>query len=382
MQPRVNDTRSLTSAQIVTLLQDSPAPQLRGGLEVVNLDLNVIEDVSDDFVGGEVGRNSFADLHGTATIRIQRPLDWGGGLVRPYITVTGGTQVSEALSARFNLGVYHLTVPEFSTREVPQTYEVGGFDILLRLADPVGDAYAIAAGDAYLTKVEDILVSRGFTQYVIDQTAAATVAPTDRAWIFDENLTWLKVVNDLLASIGYQGIWSDWDGRLRCEPYVLPQSRQVEWTYDDDKATTMLGLERKFVRDFTDAPNRWVIYRSNNVDDLPPVEGAGMVTIQNDTIGDTSVVSRGGRVITKIVGVDAADQGSLIAQANAIVQTDMDIPLVITGTLLGVNPLHWHFDRLFLDTAEFLGDVQCTEWSMPLPPDTGDMAFTLRVVSQ
>lgn len=382
MQPRVNDTRSLTSAQIVTLLQDSPAVELTGGLELVDLSLNVLEDISDDLAGGEVGRNSYADLHGTASFKVRRPLDWGGGLVRPYIVVDGGTQASGPLSARFNLGVYHPTIPEFSTREDPPTYEVGGYDILLRLADPVGDAFAISAGDSYLAAVEDILQGRGFTQYVIDQTSASTVAPTDRTWVFEDNLTWLKVVNDLLASIGYAGIWSDWDGRLRCDPYVLPQTRQVEWTYTDDAFTTMLGIERRYARDYTDAPNRWVIYRSNNVDDTPPVEGSGLVTVQNDATGDTSVAARGGRVITKVVGVDAADQGSLIAQANAIVQTDMDIPLVISTTLTGANPLHWHFDRLYLNTAEFLGDVQCTEWSLALPPDQGDMALTMRVVSQ
>lgn len=382
MQPRANDTRSLTSAQIVTLLQDSPSIVLAGGLELVDIGLNVLDDVSDDLTGGEVARDSYADLHGTASFKLTRPLDWGGGLVRPYLTVTGGTQTSGVLSARFNLGVYHPTVPEFSTLEDPPTYEVSGFDILLRLADPVGDAYAVAAGDSYLAKVEEILLSRGYTAYVINQYAAGTVAPTDRAWAFEDGLTWLTVVNDLLASIGYAGIWSDWDGRLRCEPYVLPQDRQVEWTYTDATETTMLGLGRQYVQDYTDAPNRWVVYRSNNVDDVPPVEGNGMVTIQNDAIGKASVEARGDRVITKVVGVDVADQGALIARANEIVQTDMDVPLVITTTLTGPNPLHWHFDRLFLDTAEFLGDVQCTSWSLPLPPDQGEMALTLRVVSQ
>lgn len=382
MQPRTNETRTLTSAQLVSLLQNSPDPYLTGGLELVDLGLNLIEDISDDLLGGEVARNSYAAMHGTASLRVGRVLDWGAALVRPYLTITGTVVGTGRLSARFNLGVYHPTVPEQITGETPATWQVEGYDILWRLNQPIGDAYAIAAGDAYLTKVEEILTGRGYQVYVINQTGAATVAPTDRTWAFDESMTWLTVVNDLLSSIGYSSVWSDWNGRLRCEPYVLPQSRAVEWTYTDDAATTMLGVQRTITRDFTESPNRWVIYRSNNIDDIAPSEGAGKVTIQNDSTGDTSVAARGGLVITKVQGVDAADQGSLIAQANAIVQTDMDLPSVVTGTLPVPNPLHWHFDRLFINTAEYLGDVQCTEWSLPLPPDLGEMAFTFREVTQ
>lgn len=378
MQPLTTVTRGATAAQVVSLIQDSPAVRLRGGLEIVDLGLTVIEDISDDLVGGEVGRNSYASLHGQASLKLTRELDWGGGLVRPYLMMYGGT--TAALSARFNLGVYHPTIPERRTGGEP--WEVGGIDVLLRLDDPVGDAYAMAAGDGYLAKVEEILLGRGYTQYMINQASAATVAPVDRTWAFDDTITWLTIVNDMLASIGYSAIWSDWNGRLRVEPYVLPQARSVEWTYSDDTATAMLGVQRTYARDYTDTPNRWVIYRSNGTDDVPPVEGNGIVTIQNDSIGDTSITARGGRVITKVQAEDVADQGALIARANQISQTDMDIPLVISGTLPVPNPLHWHFDRNYLRLPEFLGDVQATEWNMPLPPDQGDMAITFRVVSQ
>lgn len=382
MQPRTNTTRTLTSAQLVALLQDSPDPLLTGGLELVDLGLNLVEDISDDLLGGEVTRNSYATMHGSLTINVARVLDWGAALIRPYLAITGTVPGQGRLSARFNLGVYHPTIPETVTGASVPTWGVGGYDILWRLAQPVGDAYAIAAGDPYLAAVEQILLARGYQAYVINQVSAATVAPADRTWVFDETTTWLTIVNDLLSSIGYAGIWSDWDGRLRCEPYILPQARANEWVYSDDQATTMLGVQRTIVRDYTDAPNRWVTYRSNNVDDVAPVEGNGIVTIQNDNIGDTSVTARGGVVITKVTGVDAADQPSLIAQANAIAQTDMDIPRVITGTLPVANPLHWHFDRVYLRTAEYLGDVQCTEWNLKLPPDTGEMTFTFREVTQ
>jgi hypothetical protein len=48
------------------------------------------------------------------------------------------------------------------------------------------------------------------------------------------------------------------------------------------------------------------------------------------------------------------------------------------------NPRHWHFDRLLLqDSASIpVADVMCTQWSMPLPPDAGDMTQQWRVLAQ
>jgi hypothetical protein len=379
MQPKVEPIRAhLTDAQVVHLLQDSSALILSAGAELVDLGLNSVLDFSDDLAGGEVSRNSLADLHATATFQISRDLDWGAALVRPYMIVSDGV-----LTARFNLGVFHTTTPAYSTQDSPPTYEVGGYDILFRLAQPVGEAYSISAGDAYLATVESILRSLGYTQFIIDQGSAAVVAPTARVWMFADNNTWLTIVNDLLASVGYAGIWSDWNGRLRCERYILPQLREVEWTYTDDPATTMLGTKREVEYDFFAAPNKWVTYRTNAVDDVAPSEGAGIYTYVNQSVGKTSVDARGGLVVTRAVGVDAADQASLIAQALQTIQTDMDIPTVITAET-APNPLHWHFDRLYVQDsgATPAADVQCTEWRITLPPAGATMQQTWRVISQ
>lgn len=365
----------LTVAEAVSLLQ-SDTIQPVAGLELVDLALNVVDDISADLdpENSSVARNSYAEMHATGQFAIARQLDWGAALIRPYMTISNGS-----LTGRWNLGVYHTSTPETSTAETPQTFQVDGYDVLLRLNQPVGDTYAIATGDSYLAKAEEILLGRGYVAYLIDQSAAATAAPAPRVWAFDDQVTWLTVVNDLLASIGYQGIWADWDGRLRCEPYVLPQDRQVEWTYTDNPITTMLGQDMRSTRDFVNAPNRWVIYRQNNVDGPTPVEGDGMFTFQNDSVGDTSVDARGGLVIPKVVGVDAADHAALLVQAQRIIQTDMDVPTIWTVTS-SPNPAHWHFDRLFADTAALLADVQCTSWSLPL--NGSDMQQTWRVVAQ
>ena len=42
-------------------------------------------------------------------------------------------------------GVYHTSTPQHAAGESPPTFRVQGYDMLLRLADPVGDAFGIAA---------------------------------------------------------------------------------------------------------------------------------------------------------------------------------------------------------------------------------------------
>jgi hypothetical protein len=49
------------------------------------------------------------------------------------------------------------------------------------------------------------------------------------------------------------------------------------------------------------------------------------------------------------------------------------------------NPLHWHFDRLYVNDSSAqlpAADVQCTEWELSLPPDSANMKQTWRVISQ
>jgi len=379
MQPYNDPPRdTLTSDDVVALIQDAPAISIAGGLEIVSIDLEVIEDISGDLAGGSVGRQSYANLHGTTQLSITRTIDWGGDLLRPYLTISDGIT-----SARFNMGVYHPTTPSHNLQEDPPTYDVEGYDIMLRLAQSVGDAFSIAAGEFYLTKIEEILLARGYTQYVIDQTAASEVAPTARVWAFDDQITWLTIVNDMLGSIGYAGIWSDWNGRLRLHPYQNPIERAPEWHYSDDALTTMLSTKRSVDRDYFNSPNRWVIYRSNQVDEATPVEGNGMYSFINENVGDTSVAARRGLIITHVEGVDVANQGALIARANQIINADMEIPTLYVVEV-APNPLHWHFDRMLVQDSAALpvADVMCTQWSMPLPPDHGDMVQSWRVLSQ
>lgn len=364
MQPIVGPPRNLlTAAQMTTLIRDAPATRMGFGCELLDRALNVVQDITTSMVSGSVTRTAYADLHGSATLALATELNWGAALLRPYVTVT-----SAVTSARFNMGAYWTSTPRTSYGRRPLIHEVDGIDVLDALRSPVGESYAVGVGSGYLSAVETILVALGYPAgaYVIDQTRAASVLPSARTWLLDEGTTWLTIVNDLLGSIGYAGVWSDWDGRLRVEQYLSPSARSAEWVYDTLPATSMLSPVRVVERDLYSAPNRWVFYRSNNVEGTPPIEGDGVYTYTNQSFGPTSVDGRNGRVFTKPVPLDAADQATLVAAAQRTIDADMRTTAKVTLSTWP-NPLHWHFDRIELRDPEIGPTTQAlvTKWTLP-----------------
>lgn len=375
MQPPTAGPRAEHAAEdVVALLRDTPGVVFGHGCELIDRSLLLLEDFSADFQGGSVSRSAYATLHGTAQLQIARELAWGAALIRPYMTVTDGPT-----TMRFYLGAYFTHTPRTAPEQFPIVYAVDCYDILAALDDPVGDAYAVAAGASYLGQIEQILLSRGVLAYHIDQSARTATLPTDRTWPFDDRTTWLTIVNDLLQAIGYAGIWSDWDGRLRCEPYQTPRERAEEWTYDTDPDTSMLSTNRVVTQELTKAPNRWVFYQQNRTDGAPPVDGDGRYEYINQFSGQTSVEARGGRTVSRVVGLDVADHAALEASAQRTIDADIQVATHIDAET-APNPLHWHFDVLRMDDpavgppAKVLGK----SWTLPLNGD--DMTHEWSVV--
>lgn len=354
-----------TTAQQGSLLQDPAALKYSAGLELIDKNLNVLEDITDDFYGGVVNRASYATLHGTATFYISRELNWGNAIVRPYMNVS-----DFMTSSRFNLGAYLASSPRMEVAESPITRDVDAYDVLHWVNNPAGEAYTVAAGTGYLAAAEQVLVSNGWTAYVIDQTAADKTLDSSRTWVFSDNVTWLNIINDLLASIGYQGLWSDWDGRLRMQPYQVPTDRAPEWYYDIGLYTSMLAPERARIEDTFAAPNRWVFFWNKDPAASAPVEGNGIYTFTNNNIGPTSVEARGRVISAAPEQIDVADQDSLVNAAQARIDADMRLKTTFE-VKSHPNPAHWHFDRLAVNDPALgpLMDVLVTKWSLPLNGD-------------
>ncbi len=360
----------LTDAQVTALLI-SPAITVASGLEIIDpTNLIATEDISDTLVGGNIRRDNYATLHGSCVLNLSHYLFFTGNLYRPYMNIT---DKETGVEARFNLGAYFLTNPTAPLHG--GTVSADGFDVLLSLHDPVGDTYSLDAGDNYITSVVAILTARGLTATI---EPSATTLPTGRVWAMDDNLTWLNICNDLLAAAGYRGLWSDENGALRADPYMPPEDRAAEWAYDATNAETIVGADRFLTSDTFQAPNRWVFIRDNPSGGATS-SGDGIYEYENTTSGPTSS-SILGRVVTKVVRLEAASQTDLVTQAEAIIERDSDLDAILDLST-GPNPLHWHADVVSyadVPTLFLPGKYSARSWQLDLV--TGKMEHVWKAV--
>lgn len=349
----------------------STSLQVVPGLELLDKDDTLIMDISSDLLSGVVSRNNDATIHGTCKLRISRALNWHNQRLRPYLTLT---DLVTGSSARFDLGIYLPETPRRVTGESLTTYDVEGYDKLALLDTPHGIAYTVPAYASIVDAVRALLDERGY-KHSIDATSAS-VALAARSWPLDERNTTLGIINDLLASISYTALYVDRTGVFCAKPLATPEGQAPVWHYDTTDPKTIVGQQVSEEIDLFAIPNRWVFVR-DDPSQPSPVEGDGIYTVINQTDGPTSVASRG-RVITRLVRLDAADQSALIAQGNAIVQDDRQ-PLAVMRFTGVSNPLHWH-DEAVTFTAPELGleAVSFGEQSWSLPLNGSDMTHTIR----
>lgn len=338
------------------------------GADLLDAQDRVVGDLSPDLSGGAVSRSNYAAVHGTVDLTLHRALDWGTARVRPWQAVQAG-----AVKVRRNLGVYVLTTPDrVATDEDTVTYEVQGLDKLHLLQHEIGDTYVVAAGISYLDAARQAIADAGVTGLpaLFDGTAQDKTTAAPLVWLLDTDdpATWLRVVNDLLAEIGYRGLWVDQDGRFRSEPYLSPVYRPVEWTHDlTDPRTNIVGPERTLTTDTFDRVTWWRFVQEDL--GVQPVEGAGLYTVTRPD---------GGPERRRVVSIRAADQAALQARGDQ----EIDQAERRTRTLeitTGPLPILGHFDVAQIKDPA-LGTLKVLTRSHEIPLDGGDVSLTLEVL--
>jgi hypothetical protein len=346
------------------------ALSILAGLELLDNNDQLLIDISDDLHTGVVARNMNATIHGTARLRISRAVNWHNQRLRPYVILT---ELTTGISERFDLGIYLPETPSRRTGELPMSFDVEAYDKLVLLNSPHGIAFTAAAGAGVVATVEALLDAKDLV-HSLDPDSQATV-PSARSWPLDPANTTLQIINDLLTSISYRPLYVDRNGIFRSEPYRPPDQRAPVWHYDATSPRTIVGEQIIEELDLFEIPNWWVFVRDDPAQ-VAPVEGNGIYTVINQADGATSINGRG-RVVTKVVRLDAADQASLVAQGDQIVQRDRQPYVTLTFRAVP-NPRHWHADSVTVTSSELgVSDVFGEQsWSLPL--DGGDMSHEVR----
>lgn len=365
--------RPYTAAQIVSLLT-APNLTVESGLELVDVNGNVLDDLSEQLQSGQITRHNLANIHGTCTLTVAQQLVWGRDKVRPYMVLS-----VPGITARWNLGVYVLSTPDTVIGESLQTWSVTGSDLLYLLASPVGDSYSVASGANVLAAVRTAIGNAvpGAT-VLLDGTADSRTLPQAMVWPLTSSTisTWLDVVNGLLASVGYRGVWADWDGNYTSQPYLDPAVRAPEFTFDaDDIGASIVGVNRTVTNDLWQSPNWWRFIAQNWAGTV--AEGAGQYTVQNVSTGPASQ-QQIGRTVKKVVYVNTADQTSLQVQGDRTVAADKRVTELVT-VQLGPMPAQWHQDIIEYVDAAAGGSLKAEtrQWTLDLLGADGQTQFAV-----
>lgn len=302
---------------------------VKGGLELLHPDGTVDEDLT-DWLGEDVPKlthKGYADIHGTCSFTLHRPLMWGRDLIRFYQVRSNRA----GLSGRYNTGTY---VPIYAPTEIgetPSSFAIEGLDPLFFLQDPAGDTHVADEGETYLSRIRAAIAAAGSEAGVLlDGNLIDTELPAPMVWaVTDQGSTqWLRIVNDMLEAINYRGLWVDENGSYRSEPYQNPFTTQPSWTFHTGPGQqTVISPSRTVTQDLYDAPNWWRFVRRNHP--TTPVDGNGRYTFENLSAGPSSRSAIGRKRPKGPVFLDAADQDALEAAGNRTINEDMAVTKVI-----------------------------------------------------
>jgi hypothetical protein len=362
-------TEATTQEEIEDLLH---AEHMKADFGAELLDENHVlkEDISDDLQGGYVDRNNYSTVHGKCQLKLSRPLTWGTDRVRPYVTCTGA-----GYWKRWNLGVYRVTAPDTKLGESPLTYDASGEDPLALLARPIGDGYYVASGAKYLEAIEQVISDSeaGGPPPLLDGTAEASTLSAPMVWLLEQSniASWLGIVNDLAAAIGYRGLWANRDGRYCSEPYQSPTVRTPTWMFDvTDEQRQMVVEDRTLSVDEGDETNYFVFVQVGTEDE--PTSGDGLYIVDN---------SAGGTKYKRTWWLNTEGQAELEAEGDRIVEEMSQRKRTIKFPS-SPAPVLWHFDVVDYHDLPAGGYLkgQVMNWKLPLDPEA-DMEVQMEVVS-
>lgn len=215
--------------------------------------------------GGRLTFNVNAEIRagGTLTWHARHPIDWMQRRLRIWFTSNGH---------QWPMGVYVVAAPDSDYDDGDQIQPLTLLDKTSIIAE-AGRAgiYSLAAGTNITRHAVQLITEAGGGTRI-----AATHSPTDttglRTWDISDST--LRIVNDLMTSVNYFGLWADREGQFRIEPYTLPKDRPVTRRFARGEASVHLPSIRASTTDFT-TPNRVTVggeaRRDSKNEPLPPL---------------------------------------------------------------------------------------------------------------
>lgn len=393
MQPILDGPRAgLSEAKVRALLQSHSTIRITYGATALDASFGVVADISNYMSAGSSVTSSTTDsVNRTCSLNIDANVTDTGwsylsGYIRPHMTIT---DVETGYAATFHLGVYTLTTPTRMLGSSPATLSFSGYDLNYLLRQPIGDSYEVPAGSDPVTAAI-FAINIAVPGVEVFGIPSGSPLPLPMSWPFDASqpATYQDVVNGLLASVGYEGVWVDWDGHFHIEPFTDPQMTPYEWTFDVTHDDNIVVDHRSQDIDTFDVPNWWRFVMDNL--DASPVEGESMFTYTDASASNPGSTANRRQTVKYIETVTAATFTDMMDYAQRTIASTLK-PSETFTVQTQPFPLAWHRDIInFRDPAlvptlpATLGGerrVVSVTWSLPLDGQT-DMEWTWQTVTE
>ena len=189
-----------------------------------------LEELTDHVISADVTMDPDRAIKWTLKARMT-----GAGYAKltPYndfLAPTLRVDYPDGTSREGQLGLFVVKPSPATHTELTTTVDLNGEDPTSLLAlQGFGAPYTVTAGTNVTTRINTILTGAGFGENRRTIPASTRTMQVDTTW--DEKQTKLKVVNELLRSIGYYTLGADNDGTLTSFPYRDLKRTQPAKTY-------------------------------------------------------------------------------------------------------------------------------------------------------
>ena len=280
---------------------------------LVDLDANVVRDRLEGVSGGVLDGNVATPIRWTGSINLEAPPDWDlwRTRIQPIYHRTG--KPDEVV------GTFHARPETWSIARNRHATSLALYDLTVHVQeDETSHVWTETAGAVVTDRVQAILDGIGL------RTSVTPSAETlRRDLVFEETVTKLRVINDLLDAAGFFALHTNNLGQFQVRPYVPPQQRPAVYSFaqrlDAEHTATIVGEYPQTL------PNR-VIGKAPGDGDAPD-----LVSIAEDL---QDFLETGVWRSRTYDGLEATSQGTLDLQTVRLLATARDTSTTVDRELL------------------------------------------------
>ena len=280
---------------------------------LVDLDGNIVRDRLEGVTGGSLDGNVAAPIRWTGSLTLEAPPDWNLWRTRIQVIYHRTGRPSEVV------GTFHARPETWSIDRNRHATSLALYDLTVHVQeDEIAQTWTEAAGSVVTARVQAILTGIGLRTSVTPSSETLR-----RDLVFEETVTKLRVINDLLDAAGFFSLHTNPLGQFQVRPYAPPQQRPVVYEFAQrltaEHTATISGQYAQTI------PNR-VIAKASGDGDAPD-----LVAVVQD-YGDFA--QTGVWRAKTYPGLEATSQAALTMQAERLLATARETSTVVERELL------------------------------------------------